>query len=688
MDKTFRASKKIVSFLFALALSIICITYSNHFYNDFHFDDSHVVQNNIYIRNLKNIPQFFKDAKLISSLPGNQQYRPLVATTLALDYAIEKDIHHPFWFHFSMFSWFLVQCVFLFFFFLSVANNAITNPWNVFFALFSMTLYGVHTANAETINYISARSDSMSTCWVIITFMTFIKWPHLRQWGLYLIPWIIACLFKQTAIVLPALIFLYVLFFEKQQGLDALFRPTLAKETWVGLLKSTGVLWAFGIFLLFFLKSMDPASYSPGGTSVYHYLITQPFVMVHYFLTFFLPLQLSMDTDWTTLTRIIDDRFFIGILFIVSALVAVFLTSKKQHTRPIAFGLLWFFIALLPTSSVIPLAEVMNDHRLFFPLIGLVITFSFTGYLLLINRFQKGTQNNSIYFQCIIILLWVILGAFSYGTYQRNKVWLTEESLWKDVTIKSPKNGRGLMSYGLTLMSKGELNEAKKYFLEAEKLTPHYHILMINLGVVHNALNLEKEADAYFEKAIQSGPNIPSVYSFYAQHYRMRRPDLSEQALIKALSLSSGDIEVRHQLMYLYWEQENWDKLKLVTEDTLHLMNDDPLSLEYQSHAEKKLTLIDVSLQQSHSKPTIEHLLSLSSNFFQERHYIGSIKAAERAIHLNPELVVAYNNICAGYNKLHHYEKAEEACRKALALDPNFEIAQNNLADSMDGQRG
>ena len=38
--------------------------------------------------------------------------------------------------------------------------------------------------------------------------------------------------------------------------------------------------------------------------------------------------------------------------------------------RPVAFGLWWFLVALLPTS-IIPLAEVENDHRMFFPFIGL-----------------------------------------------------------------------------------------------------------------------------------------------------------------------------------------------------------------------------------------------------------------------------------------------------------------------------
>ena len=61
------------------------IAYSNHFRNGFHFDDSHVIVDNVHIRNVRNIPLFFKDGTTFSSLPSNQSYRPVVSATLAID---------------------------------------------------------------------------------------------------------------------------------------------------------------------------------------------------------------------------------------------------------------------------------------------------------------------------------------------------------------------------------------------------------------------------------------------------------------------------------------------------------------------------------------------------------------------------------------------------------------------------
>ena len=50
--------------------TIVVAAYSNSFENAFHFDDSHVVEENLYIRSL-NVPLFFRDAATFSSLPAN-----------------------------------------------------------------------------------------------------------------------------------------------------------------------------------------------------------------------------------------------------------------------------------------------------------------------------------------------------------------------------------------------------------------------------------------------------------------------------------------------------------------------------------------------------------------------------------------------------------------------------------------
>src|ERR1700744_252113 len=87
-------------------LLLVTAAYSNHFHNGFHFDDFHTVTTNPYIRDLRNIPLIFEDADTFSTLPANRGWRPLVTTSLAIDYALAKGLKSSY-FQTSDFVWFL-----------------------------------------------------------------------------------------------------------------------------------------------------------------------------------------------------------------------------------------------------------------------------------------------------------------------------------------------------------------------------------------------------------------------------------------------------------------------------------------------------------------------------------------------------------------------------------------------------
>src|SRR5713226_392950 len=118
-----------------LAVAAVILVYSNHFRNEFHFDDFHTITNNPYVRDLGNVPRFFTDSRTFSTLPDHRTYRPLLTTTFALDYRLGKS--NPLYFHLSTFFWYLVQLALMYGVFVLVLKDR----W---FALFGATLYGLH----------------------------------------------------------------------------------------------------------------------------------------------------------------------------------------------------------------------------------------------------------------------------------------------------------------------------------------------------------------------------------------------------------------------------------------------------------------------------------------------------------------------------------------------------------------
>jgi len=335
-----------------------------------------------------------------------------------------------------------------------------------------------------------------------------------------------------------------------------------------------------------FIKSMDPPTWTPGGTSAFHYIITQPFVLLHYFTTFFAPINLSADTDWKTLPSVFDVRFLVGMLFLAGLAAIGAVAARTERWRPVAFGILWFIVTLLPTS-LIPLAEVMNDHRLFLPYVGLALSVCWTGHLLLAKASSRfGSQERC--YRLVAVVLLATLAAYGYGTHVRNGVWRTEETLWRDVATKSPQNGRGLMNYGLALMNRGDYANAEKYFNEAMKFTPDYANLHVNMGLLKNATGKAAEAEPYFRKAIQLNPGWPGGYYWYA-HFLNKQKRYKEAIpnAQKALQLAPAELEARKLLMDIYRERGQFAELRELARQTLRIAPGDVQAREHLAAAEQ-----------------------------------------------------------------------------------------------------
>src|SRR5215831_831233 len=351
----------------AAAALAVALAYSNHFHNAFHFDDSHTIENNLYIRDLRNLPFFFRSAAAFSSLPANQSYRPLVSTTLAIDYRLAKGLD-PFWYHVTNFSLFTAQCVLLYFLYRRLLDEGDPRAGNRWTALLAATWYGLHPAHAETVNYVIARTDILSTLGVVGALLLYIASPRARRLHLYLLPAALGMLAKESAAMFAPLLFLYIGLFERQLSVKEILRPRNFGAIFVKTLPALAV--CAGLFLLALNRA---TSWTSGGDSRLDYLLTQPFVIVHYLITFFLPLTLSADADWKVISNPLDDRVIVGVVVVLALLWAAVRAAREKRTRPIAFGLLWFLFALLPTSSVVPFSEVLNDHRIYFPFVGLML---------------------------------------------------------------------------------------------------------------------------------------------------------------------------------------------------------------------------------------------------------------------------------------------------------------------------
>jgi tetratricopeptide (TPR) repeat protein len=645
-----------------VVLLAICAAYANHFQNSFHFDDAHTVVDNPYIRTLRNVPRFFMDATTFSVLPSNRTYRPFVSVSLAIDYAVGHG-YNPLWFHLSTFLIFLLQLGAMYALYAGILRAVRPEPEaqgsNQLIALLSVAWYGLNPAMAETVNYIIQRGDIFCAAGVVAALAAYAWLPQLRKTGLYLLPFAFALLSKPPAAVFPLLLFLYFAMFEGE-GKDRYAKAALASLPSIALC----------VVLMWLQSAMTPKTFAPSAISTYSYCITQPFVLMRYFGALFVPVHLNVDTDLRPFATL-NGIALSGFLFVALLLAAAWFTARRQKTRPVSFGLLWFFITSLPTS-LYRLSEVENDHRMYLPFVGLLFATAWSAYLIV--EYFAGVRRRAVVRRAALICAILVLALCAWGTHIRNRIWHTEESLWLDDVTKSPRNGRGWMNYGLTQMEKGAYAAALDCFQRAAAYAPNYKTLEINLGIVHGALGHTAEAEQHYQRAIELGPRDDEAHFYFGQWlYQYGRVVEATWQFETAANLNPSRLPTRDMLARAYVALGEPAGARAIATETLRLEPADETAQDIVLHPAPR---------------TADEWISASLYQYQGGNYEKSIASATRALQSNPHSAIAYNNIGSAYAALKVWDLAIENERMALRLQPDFTLAKNNLALCMDEKAG
>jgi uncharacterized protein (TIGR02996 family) len=360
-------------------------------------------------------------------------------------------------------------------------------------------------------------------------------------------------------------------------------------------------------------------------------------------------------------------------VFVLALLAAIWFSSRERRLYPIAYGLLWFVITQLPTS-LYPLSEVENDHRMFFSFVGLIMAVVWAGWLtwqaIIVPERWAALR------PAVMAGVVVGLAAYGYGVHERNRVWRSEESLWLDDVQKSPANGRGLMNYALTQMSKGAYPVALDYFTRALQYTPNYATLEINLGIVNGAMADQgagqgngaraAEAERHFLRAISLAPNDDGPHAYYGRWLDQHgRTQAALQQLQMAVDLNPSRVLQRDLLIATEVHAGDMDAARAAARQALAVEPDD---------AEAIAVLRGPAMKDA------AYWINLSLAQYRQAQYPESIASARRALAVDARSAAAYNNIAAGYGAMHRWDEAIDNVQHALQLDPSLQIAKNNLA--------
>jgi len=237
------------------------------------------------------------------------------------------------------------------------------------------------------------------------------------------------------------------------------------------------------------------------------YLLTQSRVVVTYLRLLFLPVGQNLDYDVLLSHSVIDPRvlFALAILLALAA-VAVFLLRRARETNRgpgllLFFGIVWFFVTLSVESSIIPIRDVIFEHRMYLPSAGAAVALGAA----LLWAIERMRLRASLARQAAVGLL-LTTGPLGVATYARNLVWKDDLTLWGDAVSKSPGKARPHNNLGKALIDSEATSEAVNELLAALKIAPTNADALSNLGVAYAKQGRADEAIAAAMAAVAIKP--------------------------------------------------------------------------------------------------------------------------------------------------------------------------------------
>jgi tetratricopeptide (TPR) repeat protein len=175
--------------------------------------------------------------------------------------------------------------------------------------------------------------------------------------------------------------------------------------------------------------------------------------------------------------------------------------------RVVFFGTAWFFVTLAIESSIIPIVDVIFEHRMYLPSFGVFLIIS--ALLSTIIGKCRGWWMERLAISAVLITILLLTGA----TYSRNHVWSDKILLWQSVVDESPGKARGYVHLGSAHFERGNYDMAINNYKKAIYLAPSLSSKAYsNLGNVYGTLGRDKEAIKAYSQAVRINPSNDSAY--------------------------------------------------------------------------------------------------------------------------------------------------------------------------------
>lgn len=435
--------------------------YSNSLDGEFQFDDTTAVVENLAIRDLG---VFLRGHFLQGFASGR---RPVTDLTLAVDYALGGlDVAA---YHATNVLLHLAVVALVFFFTRRTLRRLDFTDGDAL-SWWIAGLFALHPVHSQAVAYVAQRSEVLASAFYVAALLLLLHAEERRLTARGVAYYVAALLSfalglgaKPVIATLPAAYLLYGVCFSGPRADERAEAPL--RSPWPFRLALAAPFIAIAAIAVTIqlggFRGSQEAGFGLTSMGPWRYFLTQLPVVVRYLRLLVWPAGQNLDYAFTLSDGLLELRTAasgIALAALAAGAAVLWRRSRSKDSeaakamRFASFGLAWFLLILSPTSSFIPIVDVIEEHRVYLASWGILSALAAAG-VVGYRRCAGDSARARRGAVAIVLGTWTALGV---GLHLRNEVWRTRLSLWRDVVAKSPTKARAHSNLAGALSNAGD----------------------------------------------------------------------------------------------------------------------------------------------------------------------------------------------------------------------------------------
>jgi tetratricopeptide (TPR) repeat protein len=557
----------------------IFLVYMNTFQVSWQLDDYPNILNNSSVH-LKDLSFHSLKKTFYTSFEGKTSlYRPVSCLTFGLNWYFGKASVHGFHLTNIVFHFLTASILFLTVLKLFQTPQLINKYKKTAYpiALVTTLLWSLHPIQTQAVTYIVQRMSILAALFSILGIYIYIKarlTKHsIKQFLLFFLcflSFLFALGSKENAAIMPLSLILIEFAFFQPLSISKKQRKYFLIAILSGLI----------LFLIYTLIFMGKdgfvflfKGYEHRPFTLTQRLMTSPRIIFLYLGQLFFPIpdQLSIAHDIEVSLSLFDPWTTFFSFLCLFILIGTSLLLLRKY-RLISFAILFFLVNHIIESTILPL-ELLFEHRNYLP--SLFLFLPVAAYLISgMNHFHRKKTFPYMFF--FILTIFMITG-FGIGTYSRNTVWLTEESLWQDAMKKYPALAPPYQKLAAVYQSQNQIDIAEKFYLKSLSLKaqrPKQSIVLAlnNLGNIYTKKQNYDKAIEFYKSALQIYPeNERAKYNLSLALIKQKKWEQAAENIDSLISRQYQNARYQNIKGFILFKQNNYTKALHYLRTALHI---------------------------------------------------------------------------------------------------------------------